>query len=135
VYFKNRHQQAGMTALGAIILLIPVSLVIYAGIRLTPVYLNYLSVSSTLNALPAALNGQAVGPGRIRDKIERHFEIDAVNYPTAKDIYITRSSDGWQVEAAYDDTATLFAGISLQVQFDKVVTIKSTAVEDDSDDD
>ena len=50
-----------------------------------------------------------------------HFEIDMVDYPTSKDIKVTRNGGGWDVEAAYDDEAPLFANISLHVVFDKTV--------------
>ncbi|HXY76972.1 MAG TPA: DUF4845 domain-containing protein, partial [Steroidobacteraceae bacterium] len=59
-------------------------------------------------------------PTSIRNSIDRHFEIDMVEYPTVKDISITRDGGEWVVEAAYDDEAPLFANISLHVTFDKV---------------
>ncbi len=40
-----RHTQRGVTFLGWLILLIPVAIVVYAGIRLTPIYLNYMRVA------------------------------------------------------------------------------------------
>jgi hypothetical protein len=115
--------QSGVTAIGWLVLLIPFAIVIYAGIRLAPVYLNYMKVSRTLNALPDEFRSGGVTPDTIRNSISRHFEIDEVDYPTIKDISISRSGAGWQVEAAYDDQAPLFAGITLEVQFDKIVTL------------
>lgn len=115
--------QSGVTAIGWLVLLIPFAIVIYAGIRLAPVYLNYMKVSRTLNALEDENRGGEATPDTIRNSISRHFEIDEVDYPTIKDISISRAGEGWQVEAAYDDQAPLFAGISLQVQFDKIVTL------------
>ena len=116
-------RQRGVTAIGWLVLLIPFAIVIYAGIRLTPIYLNYMKVSRTLNELTDEYRTGGATPDGIRNSIAKHFEIDAVDYPTIKDISISRAGAGWQVEAAYDDQTPLFAGITLQVQFDKIVTL------------
>ena len=60
-------------------------------------------------------------PQSIRTAIDKHFEIDMVDYPTTKDLKITRDGGIWTVEMNYDDEAPLFANISLHVTFDKVV--------------
>ena len=44
--WRNKRQQAGMTTLGLIILVVFVGLFAFAGIRLTPVYLNYVKGKS-----------------------------------------------------------------------------------------
>jgi Domain of unknown function (DUF4845) len=121
-----RTRERGVTAIGWLVLLIPFAIVIYAGIRLAPVYLNYMDVARTLNELTDQYRTGGATPDAIRNSIARHFEIDEVDYPKAQDISIRRAADGgWQVEAAYVDQATLFAGITLQVQFDKTVTLNS----------
>ena len=48
-----RRSQRGVTFLGWLLLLTPVAIVIYAGIRLTPVYLNYMRVARSLDRLHA----------------------------------------------------------------------------------
>ena len=116
-------RQRGVTAIGWLVLLIPFAIVLYAGIRLAPIYLNYMKVSRTLNELTDEYRTGGATPDGIRNSISKHFEIDAVDYPTIKDIAISRVGAGWQVEAAYEDQAPLFAGITLQVQFDKIVTL------------
>jgi hypothetical protein len=120
-----RTRQRGVTAIGWLVLLIPFAIVIYAGIRLTPVYLNYMKVSRTLSQLSDEFKGGGASPESIQASIAKHFEIDEVDYPTIKDISITRDGAGWQVEAAYYDQAPLFAHITLQVAFDKTVTVGS----------
>ncbi len=118
------HRQRGITLIGWLVLLIPLTLVLYAGIRLIPVYLNYMNVAHTLTEVASEYrNGAgAASVGQIQDAIQRHFEIDEVNYPTVNDIAITRDGAGWHVEAAYYDYAPLFGPLSIQVKFDKSVT-------------
>jgi ribosomal protein L11 len=117
-----RFRQRGVTFFGWLILLIPWAVVGYAGIRLAPVYLNYMKVVRALNLVESDAAGTD-SPASIRITIDKHFEIDMVDYPTAKDIKVTKSATGtgWDVEASYDDEAPLFANISMHVTFDKVV--------------
>ena len=121
------RRQRGVTLIGWLILLIPFALVVYAGIRLLPVYLNYLDVAHTLDQVASEYRsgGGAVSADQIRTSIAKHFEIDEVSYPTVQDITISRNGDRWRLEAAYDDYAPLFASLSLQVQFDKTVSFGS----------
>lgn len=114
-----RSRQRGVTALGWLIMMVPFAIVGYAGIRLAPVYLNYMKVVKTLNDVAA--DAADTTPTAIRTTIDRHFEIDMVDYPTAKDITVTRDAGGWVVEASYEDEAPLFSNISLHVTFDKTV--------------
>ena len=117
------NRQKGVTAIGWLFLLTPVAIVIYAGIRAAPVYLNYMKV---VRAMEGAVTETKVGgatPLSIRSTIDKHFEIDMVEYPTTKDLKITKDGGFWVVESQYDDEAPLFANVSLHVSFDKKVRI------------
>lgn len=117
-----RFRQRGVTFVGWLVLLTPVAMVGYAAVRLAPVYLNYMKVVRALNLVASDAAGNS-DPRAIRTTIDKHFEIDMVDYPTSKDIKVTKSATGggWDVEASYDDEAPLFANISLYVVFDKTV--------------
>jgi len=121
----TRNRQLGVTAVGWLFLLTPVAIVVYAGIRATPVYLNYLKVVKALDGTASELKGGGANASSIKVAIDRHFEIDMLNYPDSKDFKITRDNGVWVVEAAYDDEAPLFSNISLHFAFDKVVRIGS----------
>ncbi len=115
-----RNKEKGVTAIGWVFLLTPVAILAYAGIRLTPVYLNYLKVVRAMQQA-AADNRSAADSQPIRTAIDRHFEIDMVEFPTIKDVTIKRDGGGWLIEAAYDDEVPLFGNVSLRVSFDKKV--------------
>jgi Domain of unknown function (DUF4845) len=119
-----RSKQAGVTFIGWIILLIPFAICIYAGIRLAPVYLNYMKVAKTLEQLKSEIKGSDPGNAAlIRKTIQNHFDVESVDYPEAKDIKVTRDGKNWVVSAAYDDQAPLFANMFILVTFDKSVTL------------
>jgi hypothetical protein len=119
-----RRHQRGITTLGWLILLMPVAIVFYAGVRLTPVYLNYMKVSHTLDQVVGEVPNETATADGIRNSIGKHFDIDSLDYPDAKDLKITRVNSVWQIEANYDDQAPLFANIFILVTFDKVVRLK-----------
>jgi hypothetical protein len=118
-----RARQRGVTAIGWLILLIPFAIIIYAGIRLTPVYLNYMSVARSLNELTSEYASGGATPDAIRSSLQKRFDVEGIDYPTVKDINVTRVGQGWKVEAAYYDQVPLFLHITLQVQFDKLITL------------
>lgn len=116
-------RQRGVTAIGWLILLIPIGVIIYAGIRLLPIYMNYMEVARSLNELQSEFQTGGATPAGIREALQKRFDVEGVDYPAVKDISISRAGAGWQVEAAYYDQAPLFAHITLQVAFDKTVTL------------
>jgi hypothetical protein len=124
-----RNRQLGVTAIGWLVLLTPVAIVVYAGIRLAPVYLNYMKVAKAMDQAGGELKSGGINPQSIRNTIDRHFEIDMVDYPTTRDMKITKDGSAWLVESQYDDEAPLFANLSLHVAFDKKVKIGGSGVD------
>jgi Domain of unknown function (DUF4845) len=119
-----RNRQAGVTFLGWIILLTPFAIVGYAGMRLAPIYLNYMKVARACDQAAADVKtGGASSAQALKLAIDKHFEIDMVDYPTTKDFKFTREGQTWVIEAAYDDEAPLFGNVSMHVLFDKVVRV------------
>jgi hypothetical protein len=115
------NRQRGVTAIGWLFLLTPIALLVYVGIRLAPVYLNYMKVTRALDQVASDYKDGGGDPTTIRSVVDKHFEIDMVDFPTTKDLKVARDGARWVVEMAYDDEVPLFANISLHVTFDKVV--------------
>ena len=122
-----RHRERGITFLGWVVLLLPVALVVYAAIRLTPVYLEYMKIARTLEQVAEEFKGDTLEARNIRLAIERRFDIESVtvlNARDAADVKIQKDGAGYTVQAAYTDSAPFISNISLLVEFDKVVTIE-----------
>jgi len=117
------RRQRGITLIGWVILLVPVAIVGYAGIRLLPMYLNYMRVAHSVDTTASELKsdeGGTLTPAAIRNSLAKHFEIESITFPETKDVTVTREGTGWTIEAKFEDTAPLFGNISLVVDFDKV---------------
>jgi len=124
-----RKYQRGVTALGWLILLIPVAICVYAGIRIGPVYLNYMNVVHNLNSVAGEMDNGTATAATIRTAVEKHFNVDYISYPSVKDLQITRDNGNWKIEANYDDQAPLFANVAILVTFDKTVKLKGAVGE------
>jgi len=125
-----RSKQAGVTFIGWIILLVPLAICAYAGIRLAPVYLNYMKVARTLEQVKSEFKDSDAGTsGAIQTAVRKHLDVESVDYPELKDFKITRNGKVWTVSAAYDDQAPLFSNIFILVSFDKSVTLGGGAPE------
>jgi hypothetical protein len=118
-----RHSQRGVTFIGWILLLVPVAIVVYAGIRLAPIYLNYMRVAKSLTQLASENKGETTTADSLRNSLGKHFDIDSIEKPTVKDIDIHREGGHWVAIGDYEDVAPMFGNISLLVQFHKQVDI------------
>lgn len=118
-------RQAGITFIGWVILLVPVAIVGYAVIRLTPVYLNYMKVAKVVEQIASENVGDAtINPASVRVSLARRFDIEQITYPEVDDIAVQRDGDRWVVEANYEDIVPMFAGISLLVKFEKRAVVE-----------
>jgi hypothetical protein len=117
--------QRGVTMLGWLLLLIPVGVIAYAGIRVTPIYLNYFHVVKALQQQSAESKGEGtINPADIRQSLEKRFDIEYVTNPAAKDIDVHRDGDHWVAVANYEEVAPLFGNMSLLMQFNTQVDLK-----------
>ena len=124
----ERHRamvrQSGMTTLGLVILVLFVGMFVFAGIRLTPVYLNYMKVASVISGVQEEFDGNRPTSSAIRMSIERRFDIDSVGVIRAKDVKVKKLDGGFEVAAVYSHKADFVGNISFVVDFDKRATIR-----------
>jgi hypothetical protein len=71
-----RNRQQGMTFIGLLCILVLLGVVVYAGIRLAPLYLNYMKIARTMESVATEVKGENPDPGAIRNLLDRHFNIE-----------------------------------------------------------
>lgn len=119
-----RQRQAGMTTLGLIILVAFVGLFAFGGIRLTPVYLNYMKVVGVVDGVREEFDGAGATRSAIRNSIARRFDIEAVSEISPSDIKVSKVDGGHEVAATYSHKAPFIANVSFVVDFDKRVLVR-----------
>ena len=121
-----QHRQRGMTFIGILVLVVVVGSWVYAGIRLTPKYLEYMRVAATLETVRDEYDSN---PGStefmLRKAVERHFDIEMVEVITANDIEIKKDGGVFNMRANYEDTVPLAGNVSFLLEFDKSVVVNS----------
>ncbi len=119
-----RHRQRGMTFIGVLIIFALVGVIGLAGLRLAPVYLNYMKVARSLDVTAAEFIGDNPDVGGIRRSLEKHWQIEDIDEVSAKDVEITKADDGVSLHVVYDQPAPFISNISLSVHFDKTVKVQ-----------
>ncbi len=118
------RREAGMTTLGLLILIVFVGLFAFAGIRLSPVYLNYMKVAGVVNGVQSEFDGQNASRAAIRSSIARRFDIESVSEITARNVDVNAVDSGFEVVAKYDHSAPFIANVSFTVHFNKTALVR-----------
>jgi hypothetical protein len=120
-----QRSQQGMTFIGLLCILAMAGAIVYAGIRLVPVYLNYMNIVKTLETTASEFKGENADPGAMRNSLERHWEITTISAVDYKDVEITKDEDGGvSLHVVYDDSEPYLGNVSLAVHFDKTVKVR-----------
>ena len=121
---KFARRQAGMTTLGMIILVSFIGIFAFAGIRLVPVYLNYMKVAGVISGIHREFDGNNPTSLQIRKSLTRRFDIESVGEIDAKDVKVKKVDGGIEVAATYSHKAPFVANVYFLVDFDKRVTVR-----------
>jgi hypothetical protein len=118
----TRHSQAGVTALGFLILALLVGVVGFAVMKVTPMYIKNMRMDTILNDVQKALSGDGLTPQTIRNELSRRFSIEDIKLDRDS-LKITQSKNGYTLHVQYDDRASYIANMYLVVAYDKQVEI------------
>jgi hypothetical protein len=117
------HRQAGITALGFLILATLVGVVGLAGLKVTPMYIKNMRMNTILDNIQGELNGRSPSPASIRQAFGKQFAVNDINLDIDA-IKITQSKEGFAVRVQYENRAPYVADIYLVVAYDKQVEIR-----------
>ncbi len=121
---RTQARQAGITTVGLLILAVFIGLFAFAGMRLSPVYLNYMKIAGVLDGVYKEFDSQNPSRASIQKSIRRRFDVESVTVITARDIKIVNESGGFRIEAVYDHMAPFIGNVSFSVHFDKKVLVR-----------
>jgi hypothetical protein len=120
----GRRRQRGMTFIGLLCILTLLGLIGYAGLRLVPLYLNYMKVARSMDATATELKSDNPDPGAIRRSLDKHWQIEDISGVEAKEVEIVKNESGVSLHVAYDDAAPYIQNVSLSVHFEKTVKMQ-----------
>lgn len=119
----TRHSQAGITALGFVCLATLVGVVALAVLKVTPMYIKNMRMSTIMADVERDLSGQSPTPIAIRQELAKRFSVEDIRLDVEA-LKITQSKNGFTLRVTYEDRAPYVADIYLVVAFDKQVEIR-----------
>jgi Domain of unknown function (DUF4845) len=113
-----------MTFIGLLCILALVGVIGYAGLRLVPLYLNYMKVARSMDVTAAEFKGENPDLGGIRRSLEKHWQIEDISGVEAKEVEVLKDEGSVSMHVAYDDSVPYVSNVSLMVHFDKTVKVQ-----------
>ena len=117
------RKQAGITAIGFLILATLVGVVGLAALKITPMYIKNMRMTQILENVQNELSGQNATPITIRQAIAKQFAVNDINMDIDA-IKITQSKSGYAVRVNFENRAPYVADVFLVVAYDKQVEIR-----------
>jgi hypothetical protein len=122
-----RSRQRGATFIGMVVIIAILGFALYAGIRLTPMYLEYMAVARALQNTAKEASGGPTTPQQLRNALDRRWTIETIDSVQPRDIEIKKAGAGWTMRAWYRAEAPFIGNVSLVADFDKTVEVKPDA--------
>lgn len=118
------RKQRGVTMIGWIFLLTPLVLVLYAGLRVGPEYLNYYKVVQAMKKTATELkSSEVLTPQEITNSLEKRFDTGYIDTPTAREIIVKKGPRGWEMTAEYEPTVKFLGNLYLTMDFNTTVVV------------
>jgi len=111
-----------MTAIGWLIVLGLIGFFTLLVLKMSPAYLEYYKVVSTLESLEQ--ESGLTTPTDIRRLLSRRFNISYVETIDEKDVKITSAGAAFKVTAKYESRVHLFANVDVIMSFYKQVKVR-----------
>lgn len=118
-----RRQQAGMTLISWVVVFAIAGVIAVTGLKLFPVYMEHLSVNSSMDSLVSDQGLRGAGPGELREALVRRLDINDVKRVKREDITIQRDGNIYRVNVAYEVVVPFVYNISFLVSFDDTVEV------------
>ena len=120
---RSRRRQAGVTALGFLILATLCGVVGLAVLKVVPMYIKNMRMNTILNDIQHDLNGRNPTPTTIRQELGKRFAVEDINMDI-NGLKISQSKNGYTLRVQYENRASYVADIYLVVAYDKQVEIR-----------
>jgi type IV secretory pathway TrbF-like protein len=120
------REQRGATFLGMVIIAAILGCAVYAGIRLIPLYFEYMAIARAMEQTAKEEKGSPTSPQEIRNALDRRWTIEDIKSIDPKEIEVKKNGNGYTMHAAYRAETPFVANVSLVVDFDKTVDVVTT---------
>jgi hypothetical protein len=117
-------RQRGATAIGMLVIVGIIAFGLYGGVRLLPLYLEYMAIVRAMEQTASESDGNATSPPELRRSLDRRWTIEDIKSIQPKDIEIKKISGGFSMRAFYRAEAPFVSNVSLVADFDKTIDVR-----------
>lgn len=118
------RNQAGLTFIGIIFILIPILLVAYVVVRAVPAYIEAYSVGDVINSLKKEIDLKDKPKEEIYKMIQKRLEINNIQSVTQDNIKIQKTPTEVTVTVDYESRIPLFGNAALALAFHKSAVLR-----------
>jgi len=117
------RRQAGITALGFMMLATVFGLVAFGGIKVAPLYMQKMRIGTVLDDVKTELDGTGTTTGTLRRTIIQRLYVEGIRVDP-ENVDITPTNVGYTVGIQYDNRTSYIADISFLVEIDEQIEIR-----------
>jgi hypothetical protein len=118
-----RSRQRGATFIGMVTIIAILGFALYAGIRLAPLYFEYMAVVRALEQTAKEASA-GTSPNELRAALARRWTVEDIHSINVSDVDIKKTGTGFTLRAWYRAEAPFVGNISLVADFDKTVDVR-----------
>jgi hypothetical protein len=112
-------RQTGMSGVGMICTLLVLIAVVSVGLKVGPAYIDYRTIQSVVNALPAD-RVHRMPRAAVYEELEKRFPLNNLSaYKAREVVQFERRRDVTLVTIAYEKRESLFRNLDVVIKFEK----------------
>ena len=116
---KRVRTQAGMTAIGwLLVILLVISAALFL-MKLVPIYIEGFNVGSVVSNVASDPQMRGAPPGKIVKTVLKRLDINMAMSVTRDDVYVTREKDYILIEIDYEVRKPVIGNLDIVVSFNK----------------
>lgn len=112
------HRQQGMSALAMLVLVLVGILFATCAIKMTPLYMEYLSVKRSVEAAVEEAELNAEDPREIKAKLAKKFEINRIESLKPNAVKVSLKDGKTTIDARYEARVALLLNVDVVMKFD-----------------
>jgi hypothetical protein len=114
---ERKMNQAGLSAIGLIIILLIIAFITMAALKLAPIYYENFKVNSVIKSLNEEQGITDMSHMEINTLISRRFIIDNIDRVKPKDIKVAYGKNRLLINVDYEIRENFFANVDIVVVF------------------
>jgi hypothetical protein len=114
---SRKDRQQGITVISGLVILVGLGFVALIALRVTPIYIDYFTVRSTLEGLRKEPEIARMTTFDIHKTIQKRFDIGYVDIVKAKQTKVLRQGNERYLELVYEDRRPVIGNVDVVAKF------------------